>query len=256
MKENKMTTKRYYGCSADLGDARDLYYSASSKIIVPDRADLRAKASPVEDQGAIGSCVAQALVGALELLDRGIDSVYADLSRLFLYYNLRAAQGTIAYDSGGTIRGGIKALASLGVCREKLWPYATQLYRSRPPLVAYKDAFRQRVSSYFRVTTANDIYQCLAAGFPVVFGASIYTSFESVGADGLVPMPKPSNETMQGGHAMCIVGFDKPKKLFLVRNSWGSSFGDKGYCWFPEAYLTNTDMTNDLWTIRTILNTK
>lgn len=250
-----MQTKRYFGWTPDLPDQRDLYYGAPSKIIIPDIVDLRAKASPVEEQLTIGSCVAQSIVGALELLDKGVDRAYADLSRLFLYYNIRAGQNTVSYDSGGTIRGGIKAVASLGVCKEKLWPYTVTKYRARPSLVAYQDGFRQRITSYFRLTHTIDMYQCLAAGFPFVFGFTVYESFDAVASTGFTLMPK-RDEAAQGGHAVCAVGYDRPKKMFLIRNSWGSSWGLGGYFWMPEQYMEDRNLSDDYWTIRTILNTK
>ena len=94
---------------------------------------------------------------------------------------------------------------------------------------------------------------CLAAGFPFVFGFTVYESFESdaVAQTGMVPMPG-STEAVKGGHAVVSVGSDDNRRLFYVRNSWGSSWGDNGYCYMPYEYLLSAHLANDFWTIRTV----
>jgi C1A family cysteine protease len=56
---------------------------------------------------------------------------------------------------------------------------------------------------------------------------------------GLIPIPDTNNETLLGGHELCLIGFDDSKELFIVMNSWGSSWGDKGFCYIPYSYLLN-----------------
>jgi C1A family cysteine protease len=95
--------------------------------------------------------------------------------------------------------------------------------------------------------------QCLAAGYPFVFGFSVYSSFESkaVAKTGKVPLPK-RNESQLGGHAVMCVGFRDKDQVWIVRNSWGSGWGDKGYCYFPYQYLTDPSLCSDLWTVRLV----
>ena len=100
---------------------------------------------------------------------------------------------------------------------------------------------------YHRASPGYEVKQALALGFPVPFGATLYPAFEDVGSDGKVPMPEG---TSIGGHAMLIVGYDLLKQVYIVRNSWGTDWGDKGYCYFPCGYLENPNLADDFWVIR------
>ncbi|WP_280701372.1 C1 family peptidase [Kitasatospora sp. GP82] len=94
---------------------------------------------------------------------------------------------------------------------------------------------------------------CLAAGFPFVFGFTVYSSFESpeVAKTGEAPMPSPSDQVL-GGHAVLAVGYDDSTQRFLVRNSWGPDWGLDGYFTLPYAYLTEQGLSSDFWTIRVV----
>jgi C1A family cysteine protease len=99
-------------------------------------------------------------------------------------------------------------------------------------------------------TNVNELLSCLASGFPFVFGFSVYDSFESdeVAHTGIVPMPG-KDEQQLGGHAVMRVGYDLDKKVFIVRNSWGKTWGDHGYFYMPFAYMTNRDLADDFWVV-------
>jgi C1A family cysteine protease len=79
----------------------------------------------------------------------------------------------------------------------------------------------------------------------------VYSSYESyqVSINGIVPMPKP-NDQLLGGHAIVCVGYNDTKKLWIMRNSWGSSWGDKGYFYLPYNYLIDDKLSSDLWIIK------
>lgn len=228
----------------DLPDHRDLYLKVSRLRMLPQYVDLRSKCSTVEDQGDIGSCSAQAFVANLEYLDRVADDKYVDLSRLFVYYNTREDKGE---DTGAYLRDGIKALARYGACDETIWPYATERYAVKPPDLAYRDGLKRRITAYQRIEGLKGIRQSLADGFPVVFGFSVYGSFNTVGRDGMMPMPDP-DDRLEGGHAVLAVGYDDKARRLIVRNSWGASWGDNGYFYMPYDYITD-DLTADFWTI-------
>src|SRR5438046_10133263 len=74
-------------------------------------------------------------------------------SRLFIYYNERAIEGTVNTDSGARIRDGIKSVVKLGVPRETDWPYTTDLavVTKKPSANAYSDALKNKVIAYHRV---------------------------------------------------------------------------------------------------------
>src|SRR5437879_5900028 len=131
---NKRSPK-WYGWLPDLPDHRDFSYSAIAPRLaaLPTQVDLRKKCSPIENQGEIGACTANALVGALEFLELKDGVEFVDLSRLFVYYNERAIEGTVKQDSGAFLRDGIKSLAKQGVCPEQEWPYRVRDFTiSRP----------------------------------------------------------------------------------------------------------------------------
>lgn len=235
------------GWKRDIEDQRDFLY-CRKKFLTPQKVDLSGQCSPIEDQGSLGSCTAQALAGNVEYIDNK-DGNFTNASRLFIYYNERKIEGTIDSDSGAYIRDGIKTLAKHGVCDEKLWGYDISKFTNEPTEECYSKARENRISVYQRLSTVNDCIDCLADGFPVVLGISLYTSFESpkVARTGVVPMPKLL-ERLIGGHAVMITGYDKSTKLFKVRNSWGSDWGDKGYFYIQFNYVKKFGA--DLWTIR------
>ena len=245
-----------YGWIPDQPDQRDHLYAAPTQFLaaLPPSADLRRRCPPVYNQGQLGSCTANAIGAAIEF-DR-LKQKLPDFvpSRLFIYYNERVIEGTVRSDSGAQIRDGIKSVASVGVCPEPEWPYRIAKFATRPPARAYKDALADRAVSYQSlVQDINQMKGCLASGYPFVFGFTVYTSFESpeVAKTGHAPLPG-AGEQQIGGHAVMAVGYDDSQQWVIVRNSWGPSWGMKGYFTLPYAYLTQPNLAADFWTIRLV----
>jgi C1A family cysteine protease len=250
----------------DLPDFRDIHYNNRRTYKIeelPTSADLRSKCSPVENQDQLGSCTSFSLAGSLEFLEEQalltktaspeilVPTTYTPFSHLFIYYNERIMEGTVNQDGGGQIRDGIKTLATLGGCSEITWPYNESMVFTKPSNAAYQEALQHKISLYMRLDTLSDIKHCLADGFPVSFGFTVYDSFESpeVASTGIVPMPTDEDECV-GGHAVLAVGYDDAEQMVIVRNSWGAGWGLQGYFKLPYAYISNPDLSSDYWTIR------
>jgi len=255
---------RYYGWSPDLPDHRDLTYAAPHAVAkaLPVHVDMTPQCPPVYDQGQLGSCTGNSIAGAVQFEQLKLKVPDFNPSRLFIYYNERVIEHTVASDAGAQIRDGIKSVAKLGVCSEELWPYSDQNtdpdpcpscpYAKKPTAECYTAAKKTTVNLYQRLTPIlNTLKGCLAEGYPFVFGFTVYQSFESeeVAKTGIVPMPAPNEQTV-GGHAVLAVGYDDAKQQFIIRNSWGTSWGIKGYFRMPYAYLTDPNLADDFWTIR------
>jgi C1A family cysteine protease len=212
--------------------------------------DLRLKFPVTYDQGNIGSCTANALC---------YNFIYNDNtfvpSRLFLYYNSRMLDKTINYDIGSTLTQGVVALQKYGVCSDTVWPYITSKYTNKPPTNAYTEGLNHQILESSRVQqTITSMKGCLISGYPFVVGILIYSSFEkvTVTTTGYVSMPNPSKEKILGGHAVICVGYNDNKGVWIMKNSWGSRWGDKGHFYLPYNYLLSNKLAGDMWTIRKV----
>ena len=249
-----MEVKRY-GWRRDFPDHRDFKYAISPPVTqtLPSFVDLRSGCPDIDNQLELGSCTANALAGMCQFVDKkiGTDAITKP-SRIFIYYNTRKIEGTTAYDSGAYLRDGMKALKRWGYPDEEFWPYDVYKFNRKPPKAVYEAAVPSKIDNYFRVLQdEGHIKACLAEGFPLVFGCTLFESFETeqVAKTGIMTMPMHS-ETPVGGHAVMLVGFEDSKRVWIVRNSWGAEWGDKGYFYMPFEYLLNSELAADLWTIR------
>jgi C1A family cysteine protease len=234
---------------------------------LPAAADLRAWCPPIEDQGQLGSCTANAGVALVEYFERRASGKHVDASRLFLYKatrNLLNLKG----DTGAYLRTTMGALVLFGVPPEKFWPYREKDVEKEPPAFCYAFAANYHAISYFSLdppgTRPADLIErvktYLAGGVPSMFGFTVYDSIDQAGADGAIPFPG-TKEKVAGGHAIVAVGYDDAKKIknrekgakqtvgaFLIRNSWGEGWGDAGYGWLPYEYV-GAGLAEDWWTL-------
>jgi len=231
---------------------RGPHHRFQSTDCLPSSVDLRDQCPEVYDQGQLGSCTANALAAAYQFdeMKRG-ESVVGNPSRLFIYYNERATEGDTDKDAGACTADGITGLQNVGVVSESDWPYDISEFATKPSDDLYSNAQSNVATSFKQVSQQEDqIKQALNQGYPVLFTADIYASFESsdVGSSGQIPMPQEGEKSM-GSHAIIIVGYNDDNQQFIVRNSWGADWGDQGYCYFPYAYVTDETYTSQFWVL-------
>lgn len=208
--------------------------------------DLRSKCPPVWDQGSLSACTAFAVNGAYSVATQNIMTP----SCLFLYYQERALEGTIDIDAGAILRDGYVALQSTGVCKENSWPYIASKFAITPSSVSVAEAAGHRIGGFANISqTLDQLKSVLLTGQALTFGFVVYTSFMSIGRDGIMPIPKPG-EGQLGGHAVTLVGYDDQRQMFICRNSWGAGWGDGGYFYMPYSYALNNDFAGDYWLIK------
>ena len=234
---------------------------------LPTTMDLRPWCSPVENQLNLGSCTANAAVGAVEYFERRAFGKYIDASRLFLYKATRDTMHCTG-DTGAYLRSTMGALAIFGVPPEEYWPYQVATFDQEPSAFCYAFAENYKAINYFRLdpagTAQNALLQRiktnLAAYLPSIFGFTVYNSISQAETSGKIPFPV-AGERVLGGHAIMAVGYDDNIKIknanpggmettgaLLIRNSWGPSWGIAGYGYLPYEYVLR-GLAQDFWSL-------
>jgi C1A family cysteine protease len=245
-----------YGWLPDLPDHRDHPYSTPTETLtsLPSKVDLRSRCPPVYDEGQLGSNTASTIAAAIEFCLMKQKTKVFTPSRLFIYYNERVIERTVESDAGAQIRDGIKCVAIQGYCSEEAWPYDISKYAVKPPQKCYDEATKHKALKYQRIErTLDQMNGCLASGFPFIFGFSVYGSFltPEMAQTGNAHTPTPEEQII-GGHAVLAVGYDDSRNWFIIRNSWGSSWGMNGYFTLPYSYLLDQNLSDDFWTIQLV----
>lgn len=243
--------------------------TATAPAALAASADLRSWFSPIENQLSLGSCTANAGVGLVEYYERRAFGRHVDASRLFLYKATRDLLGWTG-DTGAYLRSTMEALVLFGVPPEQYWPYDTTKFDVEPSAFLYSFASNYKALNYYRLdpagtTPANllaTIKANLAAGLPSFFGFTVYSSYTqaSVANKGAIPFPT-AGEKVVGGHAVVVAGYSDTLQIknanpgavattgaFLIRNSWGTGWGDGGYGWLPYDYVVK-GLATDWWSL-------
>lgn len=231
--------------------------------------DLRAWCPPIENQLSLGSCTANAGVGLLEYYERRAYGKHIDGSRLFLYKTTRNLLKWTG-DTGAYLRSTLQALVVFGVPPESYWPYVVADFEKEPTAFLYSFASNFQALSYYRLDPAGTskaallmaIKTNLASGQPAIFGFTVYNSHTQASAanKGAIPYPVTTDKVV-GGHAVMVVGYNDTIQIkntapgsatttgaLLIRNSWGTGWGDGGYGWLPYEYVLKGQAV-DWWTL-------
>jgi len=254
-------------------DIQKLGLSEPEKLSLKTKVDLRKWCPPIQNQGSLGSCTAQAGVGLIEFYEKKAYGKHIDASKLFLYKITRKLLGWEG-DTGAYMRATMGAMVLFGVPPEKYWPYTTRrhpgpagerTFDDEPPAFLYAYGQQYQAVKYFRLDHSgilpNPLLQkikaYLAANLPSFFGFTVYDSYSQAASTGKIPYPC-KGERIRGGHGIVAVGYDDDMKIknktcgletkgaLLFRNSWGTGWGEAGYGWLPYEYVLK-GLARDWW---------
>lgn len=240
---------RIYNLKIQKEEKSNLLFKTFSplKTNLPGIVDLRSSMPEIVDQENLGSCTACALAALLS----DAKPSNGPYSRLYIYYNGRSEENSVSIDSGSTMLDAIKSIKKYGACSEISWPYDISKFSIKPNNECYIQGSGNKALKVKNINeNLNELKTALYKGYPIVFGILVFTSFESpsVALTGHVRLPKPG-ETCLGGHAVTMVGYNDAKQCFIVRNSWGKEWGDKGYFYLPYNYVFTPDLSSDYWIV-------
>lgn len=214
----KKLKKYKFDVTPSVEDKRDFLVGSiySSPIVLPDTIDFRPDLPEVRDQGAQGSCSAQT-AACMKEWQEYIDVEFKEHMSPQFIYNQR--ENT---DYGMTPRDTMKILSNIGIVPEKDYPYGTKAKISEALILKAKS---YTIVGYARIYTLNELKKALVGNGPCYIAFPVY-SFEPQ-----FWKQDPSTDSYYGGHAVSVVGYTKDS--FIIRNSWGIDWADKGYTYYP-----------------------
>lgn len=231
------------GAKKDPRDTRDyIMTKAAAAAAVPTSVDYTRQMTAVGSQGAEGTCVGWACADGLkEYQEKKQRGRAVNLSPRYVYQRSKELDGHPDVE-GTWLRVAMKVLNQKGVCPEDLWPYVPG-EPGAPEPDADDAAYKYRIVSYARLYTLAEIKKSLASNGPLAMSVEVYTSFFDA-PNGVIPMPSKS-DSLEGGHAICIAGYDDAKRRVKFKNSWGPKWGDDGYGYLSYDYVEKYMM--DSW---------
>jgi hypothetical protein len=224
----------------------------------PSATDLTSEMPPVGDQGYQNSCVAWAAgyydKTHIEYLEKiyGFPPVPWDLtdpahqtSPSFIYNQINAGR-----DAGASMMDAQILLCDQGACMMNDFPYHDNNYTTWPSESAFANAIPYRDLDAWGISMAEDpgvlqVKYLIAAHHTCVLGINIYANFDYIESYDTVYTVHDKTGRSRGSHALCIVGYDDNKQTadgpgaFRLVNSWGTGWGNAGYCWMSYYAVHN-----------------
>ena len=252
----------------DPADSRDFLFKnvrpdlQETLLTLPSSYDHTKDMSPVKDQGQLGSCVGFAVAAMKEAQEkkeheaelakgkRGRKKEY-NYSESWLYWNSKRIDPW-PDEEGTSIRFAMKVLHKKGVPTEKAWPYKDVGDIGKPENWAKLVARWALIQSYWRISTLGELKTALL-DTTVPIGIPCFYEIFFVGSNGIVPYPANPNQ-IYGGHAVLAIAYDDTTKLIKFKNSWGKTWGAKGYGYLPYKYIE--DFLWDAWVAKDLSVTR
>jgi C1A family cysteine protease len=262
-KKRTIRLRRGLGWAKDLADEHDWTWKKVRNKFgfkpksrpAPSIINLRKFFPPVRDQGGQNSSTAFACLALVEYFQHRTLGTICERSKAFLHAMTRASQDRNTAAIGLGIRDTLKMLVRCGAPPEVYWPYSATHCKSVPnddPLL-FSFVGDYRGLYYARLDlpdgpgskTLNKTKKCLVAGIPVVFGFEVHHEAHlSLPPSAMLPVAKPYYAV--GWQSVVACGYDESKQCLLIRNSWGKTWGKKGYAWLPYEYVIKNH-TADFW---------
>lgn len=215
-------------------------YDGSKDLDLPVRVDLSPFCPEVRNQGDIFSCVGWAVGYGAMTIRRAIKAGWTDkatitdnaYSALFIYNQIR--EGSCR--QGARLSAAMELLQSSGDCPANVFDFNVEDCERQPAPAIIDLARRDTISDYLTLFGRQDdartkiwkVKRALAQQEPVIIGMEIRQNFYQLN-NASFWWPDLGNTNPAGGHAMTVVGYDDEVQAFLLFNSWGTNWGDKGY---------------------------
>jgi len=203
---------------------------------LPRSVDLRASWWQIGDQGATGSCVGWAAADSVLRWHFVKAGRLSRADRLSVRFVWMASKETDAYAArpttfieleGTSLKAALDIARKFGVVRDLELPFGAAGLFPGEANAFYALASRLRIGSYYNLGTDPADWRAwlaYAGGGPILTRLGVDATWEEVGRDGNLDDYRP--DTVRGGHAVALVGFTPDR--FIVRNSWGTGWGDRG----------------------------
>jgi len=220
--------------------------AVAAPVALPASVDLRAAWWDIGDQAATGSCVGWGStdgVARYQLVKANKLDPKIKLSPRFTWMASKETDEfvsrpeTMIEEAGTSLKAAVDILRKYGPVPETMLPFHinTYMYPGNEDTF-YATAATRKIASYVNLqrNTAN-WRTWLAAHGPILVALSVDRTWdEATATQGKLDTFQPA--TVRGGHAVCAVGYRTDGRIIL-RNSWGTAWGDKGFAYASEAYI-------------------